>query len=203
MNTRMNLVLMRSIISLVIGVLLVIYPGDFSIYLVMSIGALFMIPGIIAVIAYMLHRNELRSFPVIGLGSTLFGLWLLIMPGFFVTILMYALGTALILAGINMTVGLVNARRFAVVPLGFYTVPVLIIIAGVVVLVNPFATAEIPFIMLGVSGIVYALSDIFNALKFRDRTVGVVEVTESEDTALLEAQDTDDEPESVAEEVKE
>lgn len=113
-----------------------------------------------------------------GLGSLLFGLWLLIMPGFFVRILMYVLGAMLVLAGLNMLAGLVNARRLMPVAWGFYVVPVLILAAGIVVLFNPFQTAELPFIVLGVTSIVYGVFDMFEAYKFRRTGVEIIEETE-------------------------
>ena len=113
-----------------------------------------------------------------GLGSLLFGLWLLIMPGFFVRILMYVLGAMLVLAGLNMLAGLVNARRLMPVAWGFYVVPVLILAAGIVVLFNPFQTAELPFIVLGVTSIVYGDFDMFEAYKFRRTGVEIIEETE-------------------------
>ena len=107
------------------------------------------------------------SFPIAGLGSLLFGLWLMIMPAFFVGILMYVLGAVLVLAGISQIVNLSAARSWTVVPGGFFVV--LVLIAGVVVLFNPFTAATVPFIILGVSSIVYGLSDLVNIIRFRQK----------------------------------
>ena len=53
------------------------------------------------------------------------------------------------------------------VPLGVYIVPTLVLIAGIVVLMNPFQAATVPFIVLGVSSMVYALSDLFRLIRYR------------------------------------
>ena len=53
------------------------------------------------------------------------------------------------LAGISQIVNLSAARSWTVVPGGFFVVPVLVLIAGVVVLFNPFTAATVPFIILG------------------------------------------------------
>ncbi len=110
-----------------------------------------------------------QSFPIAGLGSLLFGLWLMIMPAFFVGILMYVLGAVLVLAGISQIVNLSAARSWTVVPGGFFVIPVLVLIAGIVVLFNPFTAAAVPFIILGVSSIVYGLSDLINIIRFRQK----------------------------------
>lgn len=175
MKDKLNNVWMRSIFSLVIGVLLVLYPGVASIYFVMALGVLFLLPGIISIITVLRMPADERSFPIIGLGSVLFGLWLLIMPVFFVAILMYALGAILVMAGLSSVIELIKTRKLMAVHPGFYIVPVLVMIAGFVVLFNPFGTAEIPFIVLGASSILYALSGMLNAWRFRKAKAVVVD----------------------------
>jgi uncharacterized membrane protein HdeD (DUF308 family) len=64
---------------------------------------------------------------------------------------------------------LVNARSWTQVATGYYIMPVLILFAGLVVLLNPFAAAAIPFIILGVSSIIYGITDIINLLRFRKK----------------------------------
>lgn len=108
-------------------------------------------------------------FPIISLGSLLFGLWLMVSPAFFVGILMYVLGVVLVFAGLSQIAGLLNARNHAVVTFGYYVMPVLILLAGIVVLVNPFAAATIPFVILGVSSAVYGVTELINIYKFRKK----------------------------------
>ena len=66
-------------------------------------------------------------------------------------------------------VNLSAARSWTVVPGGFFVIPVLVLIAGIVVLFNPFTAAAVPFIILGVSSIVYGLSDLINIIRFRQK----------------------------------
>ena len=127
----MNYSIIRCICALVLGVLLVAWPEAAILYLVITIGALFLVPGLFSVFGYLTRgKQNGMSFPIAGLGSLLFGLWLMIMPAFFVGILMYVLGAVLVLAGISQTV---------------------------------------PFIILGVSSIVYGLSDLVNIIRFRQK----------------------------------
>lgn len=106
-------------------------------------------------------------FPLVSIGSALFGLWLIIMPAFFVGILMYVLGAVLIFAGIGQVANLVAVQRWTQVPVGYYVVPVLVLIAGLVVLLNPFAVASVPFLILGISSIVYGAAELVNQIRFR------------------------------------
>lgn len=168
-----NYFILRSVFALAIGLLLVFWPQTAINYLVITIGVLFLIPGLISLIAYFTRKREVEEsyiFPVAGLGSLLFGLWLMIMPEFFVTILMYILGFILVLGGIQQIVSLASARKRYRVPMGYYVVPVLILIAGLIVLFNPFTVASAAFMLLGVSSIVYGLSELFNGIRFHKKT---------------------------------
>lgn len=166
----MNYSVIRCICALVLGILLVVWPEAAIIYLVIAVGVLFLVPGLLSVFGYLSRgRQQGMPFPVAGLGSLLFGLWLMIMPAFFVGILMYVLGAVLVLAGVSQVVNLSAARSWTVVPGGFFVVPVLVLLAGIVVLFNPFTAAAVPFIVLGVSSIVYGLSDLVNIVRFRQK----------------------------------
>lgn len=130
----LNYALVSSLCALVIGILLVTWPDVAVSYLVITIGVLFLIPGLVGLFSY-----------------------------------------------ISQLANLIAARSFMPVPFGVYVVPVLILAAGITVLFNPFATAEIPFIVLGISSIVYALMDMFRLLRFRKKNKNIQDVTPIEE----------------------
>lgn len=166
----MNHSLVRAISSILIGLLLVVWPETAIVYLVIAIGVLFFIPGLFSIVTYAAKgRNAGMPFPIVSIGSLLFGLWLMVSPAFFVGILMYVLGIILVFAGISQIINLVNVRTWAQVGIGYFVVPVLILVAGMVVLLNPFAAASIPFIILGVSCMVYGITDMLNRFRFRKK----------------------------------
>ena len=173
----LNYALVSSLCALVIGILLVTWPDVAVSYLVITIGVLFLIPGLVGLFSYLALLNKSKAdaprpvFPIVALGSTLFGVWLIIMPSFFVGVLMYVLGILLVLGGISQLANLIAARSF---------MPV-ILAAGITVLFNPFATAEIPFIVLGISSIVYALMDMLRLLRFRKKNKNIQDVTPIEE----------------------
>lgn len=160
--------IIQNVAALIVGILLVMWPDVAIIYLVMIIGAIFTVSGIFALVRYFRHRNMIGyNYPVIGSGSFLLGLWLLIMPAFFVSILMYIIGLVVIFAGISMLVNLNVVRKWSNVSFYFFITPVLIILAGMLVLINPFAAATVPFIILGITCIVYGVVNMVNTIKFR------------------------------------
>ena len=122
---------LRAICALVIGLVLVMFPDQAGDYFVITIGVIFLVPSLISIIGYFAQSTEMRSrFPIEGVGSLLFGLWLIIMPGFFADLLTFVLGFILVMGGVQQIASLSAARRWMPVPGGFYVVPVLILHAG-------------------------------------------------------------------------
>ncbi len=165
---------MCSLCALIMGILLVMWPEAAVIYLVITVGVLFLLPGLYGIFAYLASRRGVedgRAFPIVALGSALLGVWLIIMPAFFVSILMYVLGALLVLGGIGQLMNFISARKLmGSVPGIFYVVPVLVLLAGVLILVNPFEAAKVPFIVLGVSSMVYGLTDLFRIIRYRRKS---------------------------------
>ncbi len=161
-----------SLCALIMGILLVVWPEAAVIYLVITVGVLFLLPGLYGIVAYLTSRSRSGlSFPVIALGSALFGIWLIVMPEFFVSILMYVLGALLVIAGISQLMGFVSAQKeWGRIPWVLYVVPVLVLLAGILILVNPFQAATVPFMVLGVSSIVYGLTDLLRVLRYRHKS---------------------------------
>ncbi len=181
-----NYSIVRAVCALVLGVLLVAWPDAAIFYLVFVIGILFFVPGVYTVVSYFIKRGKTKiSFPVAGLGSLLLGLWLIIMPAFFVGILMYVLGIVLVLAGVTQIINLSSARAWTAVPVGFFVMPVLVLVAGIVVLFNPFTVAALTFIVLGVSCIVCGASDLVHFFCFRQKRASnepqIIDVTPVEE----------------------
>lgn len=68
----MNYSIIRCICALVLGVLLVAWPEAAILYLVITIGALFLVPGLFSVFGYLTRgKQNGMSFPIAGLGSLL------------------------------------------------------------------------------------------------------------------------------------
>lgn len=170
MNRVSNSVL-RSSLALVLGFVLVLWPEFAVNYVVITIGILFIIPGIFSLLNYFTRSKKdpttPNSFPIEGAGSILFGALLVSMPTFFVNILMYVLGALLVIGGIQQIVSLISARKWMLVPWGFYIIPVAILITGIIILLYPFGTVATTFVIFGIASIIYGLSELVNSYKFR------------------------------------
>lgn len=153
----------RILIALVIGLVLVLFPQDAADYLVIAVGVVFMLPSVFSMVNYFMSKDEPRPpFPVDALGGFLFGLMLVIMPGFFGNILTIVLGFVLTMAGVQQIASLIAARRWTPVPIWNYIVPVIILLAGIFSLANPGSVRATVFKVLGVFFILYAIFEFSN-----------------------------------------
>ena len=187
---------LRTICALIIGLVLVMFPNEAGDYFVITIGVVFLIPALLSIIGYFaMSAEERRRLPIEGIGSLLFGLWLIIMPGFFADLLTFVLGFILVLGGVQQIASLSAARRWMPVRVGFYIIPVLILIAGLVALFNPTGVRSTAFIIIGISSLVYAASELLNWFKFTRRRPKTPDasVKAVDDICLLYTSDAADE----------
>lgn len=182
--------LLRAIAALVIGLVLVMFPDQASNYFVITIGIIFLIPSLLSLIGYLSQgREEQRPrFPIEGIGSLLFGLWLVIMPDFFANLLTFILGFILVMGGVQQLASLMAARRWMPVHAGFYVVPVLILVAGIIALFNPTGVQRTAFIIIGVASLIYGINELLNWFKFTRRRPKVEDVTILSDDCVEEAE---------------
>ena len=163
-------VLIRCILTVVIGILLIVYRDAVLPFIVQCLGVAFVIPGLFALGRYLFSKMEMTGALswmslVTSFGSVVFGLWLLFSPGFFIAILMNVLGVLLVLFGVYQSVQLFASRKYVSrVPVALYIMPVLLLLLGLFVLANPFGVAPLPFMLLGIGAVVGGLSDFISSV---------------------------------------
>ncbi len=177
----------RAVCAIVIGILLLAYPGGVATGLVIAIGILFLVSGAISIATYIharLHKADADVydadgnlvaaakpvFPIVGVGSLLLGLILALMPGFFILYLMYIFGAILILGAINQFVVLMNIKKLGNIPFWFWIFPVLVLLSGFFVMIDPIGMALSLFTIIGIALLVYGITDCIGAFRLhRDR----------------------------------
>lgn len=209
----------RAICSIVIGILLLKYPDNSVTWLTMAIGTLFLLSGIIALISYWnarRHAGEYTitdaegnvisgsqpSFPIVGVGSVILGLTLLLSPDMFVRWLMYILGAMIIIGSINQLIILIAARRFGSISAFFWIAPIVLLIIGILIFVKPMESAELPLIILGWCMLVYGVTEVINSLMVYSLRKQMKRQQE-EAAKGLEVEEIKEEQENLIEEVKE
>ena len=213
----------RALCAIVIGALLIKYPDDSVTWLTIAIGALFLLSGIIALIAYWQakrHAGEYTitdqegrvisgsqpTFPIVGAGSIILGLVLTLSPHAFINGLMYMLAAVLILGGITQLMSLIAARRLGNIPFGYWVCPSLILLTGLFVVLKPMETAEMPLLILGWCSILYGVIELINALKIHRirKTADLQKQQEQDNDVIIEElpvdtheEDADDNPDNL------
>ena len=166
-----NVIIVRSILAIVLGFVLVMWPDAAVNYLVILIGILFMLPGLYAIIHHFVRPVDLeggkRIFPIEAAGSVLLGAWLVSTPTFFVNLLMYVLGGILCVASLQQFRTLIRARKWSQVPLGFYLMPTLLLLTGLMILAYPFDAVANTFVIFGLAILFYGACELINAYKFK------------------------------------
>lgn len=222
----------RALATILIGALLIVFPLEADRWLVMGIGALFLVPGVVTVVTWMARKKSDKAeapapesvapapansesdnqsnpadsatsnsgtrseqsamntakassrifFPIIGVGSILFGAILLIYPDEFRAVLLYILGAFLVMAGIAQLIHLNKMSRQYRLGATPFVVSTLITLAGVgIILIKWFGSKDVaplpdgsmptiallPSYIFGVAGIIYGLSEIIYSIQFR------------------------------------
>lgn len=172
----------RAICAIVTGVLLIGNPDSTVIGITIAIGIMFLISGVISCSTYLAARSNLKGselydakgrlimsarppFPIVGIGSILFGLVLALAPGMFVKSLMYVLGALIILGSISQFMTLVGAQKIFRVPLWFWVAPSVILITGMFVIVKPMESAALPLLIIGWCLLFYGATECVNSIK--------------------------------------
>lgn len=195
----------RAICSIIIGVLLLRNPENTVTWITLAIGVMFLLSGLFSTLAYLNARKNNSSdyvvtdaegrviskghptFPLVGIGSIILGIMLVMSPTIFVEVLMYIMGGILILGALNQFMSLYNARRWGNISWGFWVSPSLILLAGLYVIFQPMEAAALPMTIIGWCCLLYGASEVVNATKINlkkrgiDRADKVVMRNENED----------------------
>lgn len=115
-----------------------------------------------------IRHSLMPGFPIVGIGSMVLGVILAIMPTTFIHGMMYVIAGLLVLGALNMMFNLSMARKFASIGLGFWIMPLLLLVLGVLMIAKPDLFAAMPFRILGWALIVYGVIECVNAIKIHN-----------------------------------
>jgi len=172
----------RAICAIAIGIMLIKYPDNTVTWITIAIGVLFLLSGIISMVAYyhaIKHVSEYTitdaegrvvsgqkpTFPIVGVGSAILGLILALTPTVFVKALMYIIGAVLILGAINQFMNLLNGRKYGKIGFGYWIFPSVILLTGLFVIIKPLTPAAMAMLVLGWCTLLYGVTELINSLK--------------------------------------
>lgn len=158
----------QALLAIAIGLILIIWPDTALRWVVVVSGILLIISGIYSIVSYYTSKQRenapSRMLLANGVIVLLFGIVLCISPLFFINFLMVLLGLLLVIGSAAQLWTLGIARRAAgAIPGILFIVPLLLLIAGLVIVFNPFSSARVATIMFGISALVFGAIQLYNA----------------------------------------
>ncbi|HOF07954.1 MAG TPA: DUF308 domain-containing protein [Bacteroidales bacterium] len=164
--------LIRGIVALVIGLLAIFLPKLTLQTIIIVMGIMLLIGAILFIILAIRsdikkEKNVLLIQSAINLAL---GLLFVFFPGPIVSIFVILLGIMLLILGVFSLINLYSFRKIARIPFFALAISVLVIIAGIVLLFNPFETAQAILIFLGIVLIVYAIGEFYSAWMLKKNT---------------------------------
>lgn len=168
MKKFMQNVFVRALCVLILGIILVVYSGEVSRWMIMASGVLFILPGLVGILGYFRRDKKSRQYvlyPLIALGSILFGVVQMVLPDLFFEALRYVLAAVMFVLAVSQLYTLWNVRSGGVkISWLYFLFPLAGVGAsGFVVFYRPFAAEDVvPLTILGVTFILYALLELWS-----------------------------------------
>jgi hypothetical protein len=156
-------------------------------WLTVGLGAIFFISGIISCVSYYIQRKHvlkmraegitlfdsegkpvgqsMPTFPIVGVGSLILGVILASMPETFLNWLTYIFAAIILLVSVYQIADLIVANRYGRVGWAYWVMPIIMLLAAVVALVNPESISSSPLFFLGWAMIISGAVMIVNVLK--------------------------------------
>lgn len=181
--------LARSLCVLAFGILLIVFAAEITEWIVMLCGLVFIIPGAVSLIGYFRRDPEGRQimlYPIIAVGSILFGLVQVIWPELFIAIIMYILSGCLILISLIQSYTLWNIHKQGVkIHPAYYLVTVIELATGLYIALtnNKTEIAELPVVLLGCGFIIYSLLELWTIYLVRQNNKKGGEIVAIETTS--------------------
>lgn len=160
----------RSIITLIVGLLLVIWPDVAVVTMIYVIGALILAAGIVSLFLSYFGKWKEDKPSLLTMNAIVdisFGIVLIIFPKFFASIIMFLFGIILLLFGVSGVVGLFQSNKIIKISWTLFVIPVLTTLAGITIFFNPFSSAQYLTIFFGAFLLLYSIGEFISTFKVR------------------------------------
>lgn len=143
-----------AVVQAVLGVVLVVYPSTSLVIAVRVLGAVLLVSGVSAIVAYFFKEERFRLDSFQCLGGAVFivlGLFVLANPKFVISIFPFLIGLAIAMHGIASATQTYNYRKLDLSGWKInLALSVITICIGIVIFANPFGTVLIALRLMGV-----------------------------------------------------
>ena len=159
--------LFRSLVALFVGVMLVCFNQDVIPFLIRVVGLAFFLPAFLSLVRVLLGRNAVSgsSFMVTVTAMSdvlrlVFGAWLIFSPAVFVSAFVVLSASVLLIFSLFQLTVAVSGWKYLPWRAGTVVTPLLLLVASVIMIFNPFGTMTAASVVVGVCAIISGVSDI-------------------------------------------
>lgn len=163
---------LRGVITLVLGVALLVWPGFTAGLIVKLIAAFLLAAGTITLI-FALNAASKTQNPIpfmIGLNVAVYlilGLLVFLFPNFFLNLIAFLFGAVLFIAGISQIINLYMGSKYGYISGGMYVIPIIISICGIALFFTPKASTEALTMIFGGAIALYGASELAAVWRLR------------------------------------
>lgn len=161
--------LLRAVVAIVLGVIMVSFPGSSLVVIVKILAAFLIASGLVSLMFGIVNRQNggLALMITNTLVDIILGILIFMFPAEVASIVMFLLGLLIMFFGIFQIVVLMSANR--VLPVGIWTflLPVLCAAGGAMVMFHPFGLGSVITLVAGIALLVYGVSELMATWKMR------------------------------------
>lgn len=160
--------IVAGIVAAILGVFMLMNPGEAATTITLVAGWALIITGIAALIGALQTRSVILSSMDLyqGIISLLVGILIVMWPNFFVAWIFFLIGIFIIVDGFNLIFGANAARVLNLRGSGWALVgAILTIVLGFLVLMSPFAMADLTMVVGGVALVYTGVVNIIDGIR--------------------------------------
>ena len=171
-------------ISIVIGILLLVYPQESVSTIGMILGVVVVLSGLAVLLSQLFDFNKNVMGMVVGLVLIILGIWIFTGPSVILSLIPIAIGVMLVIHGIqDFTMAIEGAKAHMDMPWIGFVIATINIILGFVCIAKAFTLVDLAFRIIGLMMIFDGITDIGLVHRVRKATNSVVDsyITKEED----------------------
>lgn len=163
-------VIIRSVLAIILGGVFCAAPDLAAKTLILILGGSILFVGIVSFLSiFTFKEGRPTGINYFNLAlSLLIGLALLIVPEFFINLIMILLGIILVAGGVGQIISLISVRKWGIRSnFTEYLLGVLLLALGVFICFKPAFSNETLFLLFGIGAIFYGITNLIILLRLR------------------------------------
>jgi uncharacterized membrane protein HdeD (DUF308 family) len=180
-------VTLSAVLSIVIGLLLVIYPGTVITLIARIIALVLVISGVMSLVPQLMEPVKNYLAIIVALLIAMIGLWMFLQPELMASLIPIAIGVLLVVHGAqDISLGLEGRKNKASNWWSILVMAVVNIALGALCICNAFGLVKVGMILIGIMLVYDGLSDMLIVHKVNKAARDIV------DSEIIHEEDLDD-----------